>query len=439
MARPTFSPMSTNNSCGCGTNGSSPPGTAFPSVSSPVGTVSSYGGNAMVARGACRPTQCPSPPVSEVPERTPYCAGWVDKVTTKAAGMLTLFLEGCIYKLWSKCSGFVYYDRETEQVSVQDPKFVSSIPKESSAGFLAKVVPTVHTVCVDGQDNCQTEIRQELAAQLLGEASCGRLLIGNSPLCGDVPVAQSADLDKQVHVDYLDAPDHEDLGCPAGVRFLVKTQGVRGPSGRQVVCEQWSLMRRFVLRGSDWGTLPAGSPLEATGYIPVLVPVPGGVENDPCFELRMSSQKLNQGLPTTAENCDTVVFEGKGTVDEGWKARPKGLSSHPTERTDLFTSNNTGTGALTLTPPEQPLNVCGDLYAELEIIIGTTAGPSGGQSRMLISNTEDNWVLGYSGDGTGVYSTQCKALMADGELHLMRNKIGTGTCSLFIRLIGYAY
>lgn len=429
-----------NENCGCGTNGSSPPGTTFPTVSSPVGTVSSYGGNAMVARGACRPAACPSPPVSEVPEAVPYCASWVDRVTTRAAGYLALFLEGCIYKLKSKCSGFVYFDRETEQVSVQDPKFVSSVPKENNYGFLAKAVPTVHTVCVEGEDACQQEIRMELAAQVIGQRSCGQLMVGVSPLCGDVPVSQSGDLEKQVHLDYLDAPNHEDLGCPAGVRFLVMTPGTRGPSGRQVVCDQWSLMRRFVLRGSDWGTLAAGSPLEASGYVPVLVPVPGGADNDPCFELRMSSQKLAQGLPTTAENCDTVEFRNKGTELEGWKAVPKGLSFHPIEdRPIVFTSTNASSATAIRTLPDYPAEgvACGAIWVQLETVISAGTGTSGSASGISIKTSD--YVIGYAGYTGDNQVVSAMAPTTSEDLTMVFTKSGNGVIPVTIRALGYWY
>lgn len=309
-----------DNNCGCNGSSSAPPGTTSPTVSSPVGSVSSYGGGAVVSRGPCRPTVCPTPPVSEVPERTPYCASWVDKVTTRAAGMLLMVLEGCVYKLWSKCSGFVYYDKDTEQISVQDPKYVSSIPKETRFGFLAKVVPSVHTVCVDGVDSCQQEIRQELASQVMDEASCGNLVIARVPLCGDVPVEQSGDLAKQVRFDYLAPPNHEDVGCPEEIRFLVSYPGTRGPSQNRVECEQWSKMYRLKMRGSQWGFIPTGSPLESSAKQVVLVQVAGGTEDDPCFELRVL-ESLTGGIPNGAANCDALVWKDHGLPTAGWKAQ----------------------------------------------------------------------------------------------------------------------
>ena len=313
-----------DQNCGCNGSSSAPPGTTQPTVSSPVGSISSYGGNAVVSRGSCRPSVCPSPPVSEVPERAPYCASWVDKLTTKAAGMLVMILEGCIYKLWSKCSGFVYYDKTTEQISVQDPKYVSAIPKESRFGFLAKVVPTIHTVCVEGDDACQQEIRQELASQVMNEASCGNLVIARAPLCGDVPVEQSGDLDKQVRLDYLAPPNHEDVGCPEEIRFLVSYPGTRGPTNKKVECEQWSKMYRLKLRGSQWGFIPSGSPLESSAKQVVVVQVPGGSEEDPCFELRVLEEGSG-GIPNGTANCQMLIWRGTGTEEEGWKAENTGV------------------------------------------------------------------------------------------------------------------
>lgn len=312
-----------DQNCGCNGSSSAPPGTTTPTVSSPVGSVSSYGGGALISRGPCRPTQCPTPPVSEVPERTPYCASWVDKLTTKAAGMLVMVLEGCIYKLWSKCSGFVYYDNETEQISVQDPKYVSSIPKETSFGFLGKVVPTLHTVCVEGEDNCRQEIRQELASQVMGEASCGQLVIARAPLCGDVPVEQSGDLAKQVRFDYLSPPNHEDVGCPEEIRFLVHYPGTRGPATSRVECPQFASMYRMKMRGSQWGFIPEGSPLIPSAKQLVLIQVAGGTEEDPCFELR-ALESDSGGIPNGTANCQGLIWRQHGTDAAGWYAEELG-------------------------------------------------------------------------------------------------------------------
>lgn len=424
-----------DQNCGCGTNGSSPPGTTLPTVSSPVGSVSSYGGNAMVARGPCRPAQCPTPPVSDVPERVPYCASWTAKLTTKVAGMLVMVLEGCLYKLWSKCSGFVYYDRESEQISVQDPKFVSAVPKETSFGFLAKVVPTVHTVCVDGQDSCQQEIRQELASQVMGMASCGDLVIARAPLCGDVPVQQSGDLAKQVRFDVLDPPDHEDagVGCPEVVRFLVSYPGTRGPSNGAVACKQWSEMYRLKLRGSQWGFIPSGSPLEGSAKQVVLTQVAGGTDADPCFELR-ALESGQGGLPSDPDNCSTIIFRGKGTVDAGWKEAKNVALFHGFDApVNILITNSGGTKNVTL--PNFPEDPCGPVWPvfQTEIFLSNI-------NNSVIVNLGAYRIAGCEGGASqgGFAQQEARARVTSASVAFTVT-LSAGALNLNINLIGYYY
>lgn len=232
------------------------------------------------------------------------------------------------------------YDASTQRVSVVDPPYASSIPQENRYGFLAKAVPTLKKVCDDNSDDCVDEVRQELAAQILETASCGSLVIANPPLCGDVPPSQAADLDKQVRFDYLDAPLHEDAGCPAGVRFLVQSLGKRGSSQAPVDCKQWTMMRGLQLRGSDWGMLLKA----AAGFktaLPAVFERTGGTDLDPCFTLRIAESAV--GVPDGTANCQGLIWRKTGTEEAGWVAEDLGMRYYPLDAPQsLVLGVNTG-------------------------------------------------------------------------------------------------
>lgn len=302
--------------CDCSGSSSTPPGTNRPAASRTV--ASAFGGNVAVRRGACGPVRCPQPPVSDSDERSPYCPDWVSLLKTEAAGKLLIAVEGCLFLLKSKLSGVPWYDAESETVSLRFPDFVSSLPKENAYGFLAKVVPTIRKTQVDGVEGCTDEVHQELAAQVLGYSDCGDLMIARAPLCGEIPPGNAGNADSQIHVDYLDAPNHEDIdGCATDFRFLGSYSGTRGDKA-ETPCNKWSLMRRLKLRASQWGIIPSGSPLESGAKAVVLIPVAGGSDEDPCYEMRVLDQGQG-GLPTNPDNCSTLRFKGKGTPDAGWK------------------------------------------------------------------------------------------------------------------------
>lgn len=422
------------NDCGCSGSSQTPPGQGS-TPSSPI-SASAFGGVAIVRRPGCSPPTCPQPPTSDAEERSPYCPTWIQQITAAAAGGLLLAIEGCLFLLQSKCTGFLYYDAATGQTSVKNPDAVSSLPREARYGWLGKVVPTIRKVCVDGVETCVEEVHQELAAQVMGDSDCGNLVLARSPLCGDLSPAEAVNADTQVEFSYLAAKNHEDIGCPEEVRFLTRFAGNRGDRNN-TPCNKHSWMRRLRLRGSQWGQIAEGTPAEGSAFVAILVPVEGGTSDDPCFELRLSAQKLGGGVPKGTENCQILQYRDKGLLTEGWKAKAGGLMFHPVERRDLYTSNSTGSGALNLTLSDFPEDACGPIWAEVEVIIGTTAGPSGGSSRLLLSSGSYN--LCYNGDGTAVVVNQAKFPITSADITLTRGKTGTGTASLFIRLLGYWY
>lgn len=331
-------------SCACAGSSETPPG-SLSGVNALVG-VSSFGGNVRVPSRPCGPPTCPQPPVSEAPVSSPYCPTWAKQLTPEETGKLIVVLDDCLHVLKSRCSGMLQFSADTERVAVIDPPFVSSIPQEKDFGYLAKVVPTLHKVCVDGSNECVDEVRQELAAQRLLQASCGSLVVANPPLCGDVPPNEAADLQNQVRFDFLSPVLHENAGCPKEVRFLVGFPGKRGSSQAQVDCMQWALMRGLKLRGSDWNFIPAGNPLEAKAKQVVVVQTEGGDENDPCFELRVL-EKGNSGMPSEAEECAIIQRRKVGTDSEGWYAVQPGFRRYYLSSPMTLTAPTTGAGGVT--------------------------------------------------------------------------------------------
>lgn len=421
-----------DNDCGCAGSSSTPPGTRGPAASRTV--ASAFGGNVAVRRSACGPAKCPQPPLSQAEERSPYCQDWVSLLTTEAAGRLLIAIEGCLFFLKSKCSGVVWFNADTEQVDIRFPDFVSSLPKENNYGFLAKVVPTIRRVCVDGVDGCEEEVHQELAAQVMGQSDCGDIMIARPPLCGEIPPTSAGNADAQTHVDYLDAPNHEDIaGCVADLRFLVSYPGTRGDVAN-TPCRKWSLMRRLKMRLSQWGLIVKGDPLESTARRLVAIPVAGGTEDDPCYELRMIESNTG-GIPTGTENCQILRFRGFGTEAAGWKAEKGGLMFYPVERKDLFTSTNVGTAAFTIELPDYPTDACGDVWVDLEVQIQTLPGASGVPTRLIL--TAGSYILGYGGQQTSVDCVQVKCPTSSSTLNLVRTRTGTGQCGLYIRILGY--
>lgn len=233
----------------------------------------------------------------------------------------------CLYTLKSKCTGYIFYDGTTEEVSVVNPPFVKSIPQETNYGFIAKVVPTLTTICRDDDDECRQEIRQELAAQVMGEANCGEIVLANAPLCGELPATESADAAKQARFDYMKSEEQEDAGCPQEIRFLAYYMGKRGTGQQAVDCKKWVSMRTLKMRKSQFGFIEKGNSLEGTALQIVAVPVSGGSESDPCYELRIQEGRAG-GIPSGGANCDSLIWREHGTENEGWKAENLGARTH---------------------------------------------------------------------------------------------------------------
>ena len=127
-------------SCGCSPSSSTPPGSTPPASNPPP---NSYGGQtSLPTSGSCASNNCPAPPVSDAEEIETYCDSWVAALRPRSFGKLLLkFGTQCLYTLKSKCSGYLYYDAVSENVSVDgQPPFVSAAPQTTKWGFIAKVL-----------------------------------------------------------------------------------------------------------------------------------------------------------------------------------------------------------------------------------------------------------------------------------------------------------
>lgn len=393
------------------------------------------GGSTLVPRAKCGPASCPQPPLSDSEERAPYCPSWVDLLTGNFAGRLLLAVNNCLFVLKAKCSGMLWYDRTTEQVSVQTPPFVSSIPREASYGFLAKVVTTVRQICVEGAEGCITESHQELAAQIMEAASCGALVIARPPLCGELPLDQSANADKQARLDYLEPPNHEDVGCPKDIRFLVGFPSTRGSGQSQVACTQWSSMRRIVMRASQWGFIAKGSSLEGGVKQIVAMPVSGGDDADPCYEMRVL-ESGSGGLPSEANNCDTLQYKFSGTPQAGWYAVAQKLGFVPLD-VPVVVFSGAGTGTIPVTLPQFPTEPCGKVCAVFQTINYMGDGPSGAAATRKV--TLGNYLLAYAGFHDAIGGGEARAVVASANVNLTIAHAGSSTGFTEVKLIGYEY
>lgn len=350
-------------------------------------------------------------------------------------GKLFLLLGGCIHFLRSKCSGVIWYDRATESVRVIDAPFVSSVPKQTTYGFIAKVLPRRRAVCSDATEDCAQEAVQELAAQQMGESSFGDLAVAVTPLCGELPQDEAANADKQVALHKL-IPT-EAVCADTGLKFLVRVDGERGSGSNKVQGNRWKWLSRLRMRRTQWGQAIAGSSDEASSFIAVLVPVAGGTAEDPCYEMRLSQVKPGSGIPSTADNCDTLEFRNKGTPNAGWYAKPKGLAFHPITPPGSFFATSEATTATAVLPdfPEDP---CGDVWVQYVITGQAFVGAS--NSGTSISIAANGTFLGNFTSSGGVQAHQGMApASAAGTATFTTTQTGTGLRSVIAIPIGYWY
>lgn len=277
-------------SCGCSSsNGSSPPGGFSPAPSAPAGSTSSFGGNSAISVGPCAPV-CPQPPTASQVGRTGYCQSWVTNLFGSYSGKMIIKVDGCLNFLLSKVSGWVRYDATTETVVVDNaPPFTSSQPRAAKFGYAAKTVP-VQTFSYDPvSGGCVTNVTQQLASQVLEQRADGQILLGNMPLCGDLPVNESADANNQMRYDYLDPETAEEQPTVSDdVGFLVNIPWTQNVGPQSFVKSLWLRMRNISMRLSQWGQILTSDVAFDTARTLVAVPIPGGTSTDPAYRLMMT-------------------------------------------------------------------------------------------------------------------------------------------------------
>lgn len=358
-------------------------------------------------------------------------------------------VEGCLYFLKSKCSGFVHYNAETEEITVGDPQFVSAIPQETNFGFIAKVVPTEHTICDDEAEDCPVEIRQELAAQLLGETSCGELIIATTPSCGEVPQDQQGDLANQVRFDKAQLADMGDV-CADGFRVIAWYPSFRSVGGLQVPCKKFVSVPRLKMRKSQWSEVIKGSSDDLAGFSLILVPVAGGAGGDPCYELRMIEKppKLPEGT-----NCGDSIYWDSEAEPPAWKTEARGLKFYPlSEFTKLGTWNNTHVDKAVVlpsfpTPPcaESPIFALFRSYARAHLgssgsdtifSIGLGSGYThpGGEGGMDYENC-----IILAGNNGVTEATDALIRVTQASITLASDLVGDGYHQAGVGIMGYYY
>jgi hypothetical protein len=323
----------------------------------------------------CGTQTCPSPPVSEAEDLDSYCPSWVQQLRTTTLGKLVLKAgASCLYTLKSKCSGWLYFDASTENVKVDaNPPFVRDNPQTTAWGFIAKVLNRPQMICKDGFNDCPMEGRQELAAQLVEKVQKGQIAIITKPECGTVPIADSADLNKQVGIHELDPREH--TSCKEA-EFLVRIGGT---------CDapEWAVMRQIKMPISQLGKVTTS---ELASAKPVLWVRSGGTEENPCYILKLNDRSANNELPANAGNCEIAVFNSESGI---WEAKKRGLSyyaigtSFEDDNSSVpdgdWTSSINMASATDLELANIPPPLCpeGDVFVDIEIWQKVQDGASG--------------------------------------------------------------
>lgn len=420
------------SNCGCSPSSNTPPGSTTPSSAVPS---NSYGGQTTLpTSGGCVNNSCPAPPISEAEDIDTVCESWVEALRPRAFGRLLLkFGASCLYTLKSKCSGYLFYDATTENVSVDgQPPFVSSNPQTTSWGFLAKVLTRQKTLCVDGVDVCTQEGRQELAAQLVEEVQCGEIAVIQRPKCGVVPLNESADLEKQVGVHVLKPSDR--TSCESA-SFLVRVE-TTDPN-----CPKYQKMQGIKLLQSDIGV---ATTQELASAKPPLWVRDGGTDENPCWKLKVNNRSASNELPANASACQIPVFDG-----EQWVAQDGGLGFVPVAASvanslstpiGFWTKTASMGAAETVTLPTVPQPRCpnGKVWAEIELWGDASFGASSSvtQADIIIDGT--TYLMASTTNGNAVWRTIKLDITGKTSLSVRLLRVtGSGSVRGALNILGY--
>lgn len=420
-------------SCGCSPSSNTPPGSTPSASASPP---NSYGGQTTLpTSGSCVSNNCPQPPVSDAEEIDTYCATWVESLRPRTFGKLLLkFGASCLFTLKSKCSGWLYYDATSENVSVDaQPPFVPSAPQTTKWGFLAKVLTRQKTLCVDGVDVCQQEGRQELAAQLVEEVQCGEIAVIQRPKCGTVPLNESADLDKQVGIHVLKPGQR--TTCESAL-FLVRVES------NDPECPKYQIMQGIKLPQSDIGV--ATNQELASAKPPIWVRS-GGTDENPCWTLKVNNRSASNELPANAGACQIPIFDGTQ-----WLAKDAGLAYKavaPSEQYALTAgygiwvrTNNFATTNVTLPEKPEPRCTDGKVWADIEVWVSTDTGPSASDTGASVEINGTAYVgANTSRNGTNQRIVRLDVTSASTIAVKLTRTSGTGTARGSLNVLGYYY
>ena len=384
----------------------------------------------------CASNACPSPPTSSQTGRTAYCPTWVTTLLGAVSGKLMIIKNGCIHYLRSCKSGMIYYNGETEEISVGDAPYVSNVPRETRFGKLAKVVTTTRKKpTTDECSECTEEAVQELGSQVMNLRNDGQLVVANQPQQGELP-ACTPDGELETRLDYLDPSDYD--GCdPYG--FLI---GVRGEKriGRTTVSTMfWHLLKKLKLRSSMLAPIPSTS--AAGGKKLLAFPTSGGTDTDPCYQIKMVEGSPSDTLPENAVKCDGVVNDGTG-----WKAFRHGhwpfIINPPMP--DLGTGA-TWFKAATMSSAEdvaldgKPTSPCGGkIFAILELVCNADTGASSSATSVTLEVNAVRYIANLSA-AQRAHRMIWLDVTNDDKIQVKLTRLsGTGAVSGAVNIIGYA-
>lgn len=388
------------------------------------------------AECGCAANDCPSPPTSNQTGRSAYCPTWVSTLLGGITGKLLIIKNDCLNYLRTCKSGALYYNAETEEITVGDAPFVSATPQETKFGFLAKVVPTTRkTPTSDECSECTEVATQELASQLMNLRNDGQLVVANAPLPSELP-ACSPDGDAQTRLDYLDPTDY--TGCDE-YSFLIGVPGTKRVGRTTISTMFWHLLRKLRFRSSMLAPIKSA---DASGGKKVLAfPTDGGTDADPCYQLRMVEGSALDTLPSNAVKCDSTVFDG-----EGWKAFRHGhwpmISSAPMQVDGTgATWQHTGHMASgeDLELAGKPTSPCGGkVFAILELHSNADTGVSSSttSSRLSINGTD---YIGNTSTAQQSHRMIWLDVTNDSVISVRsRRYSGTGQVYGAVNIVGYA-
>ncbi len=346
-------------------------------------------------------------------------------------GKLLLLVGSTIQYFRGLSSGWMFYNAQTEEITVQNPPFISSNPTETEFGFLAKVTSEVRRSCDPVTGEITATIMQQLSSQVLNATREGLIVVASFPECGQLSGDAAVDADKQMRLDYLTPDRHE--GCEAGVGFLIRVpKAIQGGRNAQIAYE-WRVMEQMRMRASQLGLIASGAD-EMNSALPIVaVPVSGGTDADPCYRLKILNMPV-LALPTDAEVGDTITWNGTK-----WVKAKRGITYFPLE-TPVRLTSSAGTATKSVTMLEYPTDAVGRVFARLRIHNYVAASGAVMTSSLRVGNQELS--IAHTNDSS--FSNDANSCMQTVEItskqmSFVFTKTGSGVMECHVDLLGYEY